>query len=869
LKNQKQIPPKLATKLLHTFLRTDLAEEVEGDLEEKFYSDVKSKSIIRSKFNYWFEVLNYLRPFAIRKSKSYSNHYPMYKSYFKIGWRNLLKNKTYSLINIGGLAIGLACCTAIALYIWDEFSYDRFHTNYSTIYRVVEKQAQAGNIYNVAVTPGPLVPVLKSDFSEVDQTCRIGRIWTSSLLKTETLAAEPRNILVVDNSFFSLFDFKLLKGNSEKVLLNTDEIVISEALAEKLFGTNWETDHVLGRPIEYNKEYILTLSGVVANPPTNSHIQFDALLSQKIEALSEFNYNWENNNCHTYISLHPLADQKSFEAKITKLLFNYSSDTTTTLALQPLSKIYLHSNFDFQSDWIKAGNIIYIKIFAVVGSLVLLIALFNFINLSTARAMNRAKEVGVRKVIGAFQKQLIVQFLIEGFILTLLAMGISLIFLQLFLPLLNIISGKTLVIPFLSTTFIISIIILSFIISFTAGIYPAFFLASFKPAKVLKGFFTTGSSPFFRKSLIVSQFTFSIVLIIGTIVIYKQIIFLQNKNLGFDKAQLIHVTLKNESLSKSLLLKNDLKNQSSITDATIASRNLVNVNSSTDNILWEGKEEGNNMRLFQLNIDPDFISTTGMTLMAGRNFDSNIGTDTTSAYIINETAAREMGWTPDQAIGKVLRFWDIDGSVIGVVKDFHFRPMTVSVEPMLLRYWPWENNSVLLVKVKANQVSEALTSIETLYKKYDSESEFQYRFIDQVIENQYRAEQNTARIVLYFSILTIIVSCLGLFGLAAYTAEKRTKEIGVRKVMGASVSSIVNLLSKDFIKLVLIAILFASPFAWWIVNQWLNSFAYKVEVEWWVFLVSGLTAITIALLTVSSQSINAAKMNPVNSLKSE
>jgi putative ABC transport system permease protein len=793
----------------------------------------------------------------------------MFQSYFKIGWRNLLKNKGYSMINIAGLAMGLACSIAIALYVLDEYGYDRFHTNYNSIYRVVEKQIQAGNLYDLAVTPGPLAPVLKADFDEVQQTCRIGRTWQPAILKTEGSNVETWDVLVVDNSFFSVFDFTLIKGNPKKVLLGPNEIVISQSLAEKLFGTNWEAGNILGGQIEYNKSRILTLSGIAANPPTNSHIQFDVLLSQKYDEANSDNYNWNSSNYHTYIELNPLSDQKIVESKIAKHLLKYSSDTNISLALQPLSEIYLYSDFDFQTDWSKAGSIVYSRIFMAVGCIVLVIALFNFINLSTARAINRAKEVGVRKVIGALHKQLIAQFLSEASIVTLLAMCFALLLLQLALPLLNNMAEKSLTIPFQSVSFVLSVIVSSFLISLLAGFYPAFYLASFKPAKVLKGVFAIRSGLFFRQSLIVAQFTFSVMLIIGTLVIYKQLTYMQNKNLGFDKTQLIHITLNNEFLTKSSLLKNELRNQSSIADATVSSQNLVNVTSSTGNIIWEGKDEKAAIRLSQMNIDPDFLSTTGIKLVAGRNFDPAIASDTASAYIINETAAKSMGWTPDQSIGKKLKFWDINGVIIGVVKDFHFRPLTAAIEPMLFRNWPWDESSALLVKAKANQVADALTSIETLFKKYDTESQFQFRFIDQAIESQYHTEHNTGRIILSFSILAILISCLGLFGLAAYTAERRTREIGIRKVMGASVSSIVNLLSKDFVKLVFIAILLASPIAWWLVKQWLNSFAYKIELDWWVFALSGVTAIGIALITVSGQSIKAALMNPVNSLKSE
>ena len=798
----------------------------------------------------------------------------MIRNYIKIALRNLIRNKGYSLINIGGLAIGLACCIAIGLYIWDEYSYDRFHTYHDNIYRVVEQQNQAGTLYDIAVTPGPLAPVLKADFAEIRQTCRMGMKWSGDVLQFGEKTVEPEEIFVVDNSFFSLFDFKLILGNPKKALLNPDDIVISEKMAARIFGLGWQrSGKLLGQQIQHSNGRVLTLAGVAKNPPANSHIQFDVLLSLRFEELNskDILYNWNSNNYHTYILIHPEANAMALEQKLFNHLNKYEKRTVkSTLSLQPLSDIYLHSDFDFHTDWSKRSDIIYVKIFLVVGTIVLLIGLFNFINLSTARAMSRAKEVGVRKVIGAIHKQLITQFLSETLIMTALAVCLALFFLQLFLPLLNDIAGKSLIVPFNELSFQFALLGFTLIVSVLAGIYPAFYLSGFKPAKVLKGFFVTRSGQFFRQSLVVSQFTFSVILIIGTLVIYKQLAFLQNKNLGFDQNQLMYLHLKKEVRPYALLMKNDLENETCIAAAATTSTNLVDVSTSTDDLHWEGQDPEDKFLLTHVNIDPDFLSTTGMTLAAGRNFKFAIPSDTSSAYLINETAAKRMGWTPDQAIGKELTFWtDYKGFVIGVVKDFHFRPMTTAIEPCLFRYWPRQSNSGLFVKVKANQIQQAISVIAKFYKKYDPKTTPHYEFVDQALENQYRMQQNTARIVLYFSILAIVVSCLGLFGLATYTAEQRTKEIGVRKVLGASVASIVNLLSTQFLKLVLIAILVASPIAWWSMNQWLKDFAYKIGIEWWMFVLSGLTAISISLLTVSVQSIKAALMNPVKSLRSE
>ncbi|MDJ1498681.1 ABC transporter permease [Cytophagaceae bacterium DM2B3-1] len=797
----------------------------------------------------------------------------MLYNYLKIAFRNLVRNRVYSLINIGGLAIGLACCICIGLYIWDEYSYDRFHTGYKDIYRVVEKQTQAGATYKVAVTPGPLATALQTDFAEVKQTCRIGRIWYSGVLQTPQASVEPEDILVTDNSFFHLFDFKLLRGNSGTVLSNPDDIVITPRIAAQLFGSDWrQSDSLIGTMLTFPNGRTLTVAGVAAPPPTNSHIQFDALLSAQFDRLdtNSGNYTWDNNAYHTYILLNSQARTEPFAAKLYHYLDKFTSNTDpTTLSLQPLSDIYLHSDFDFQSDWSKTSNSIYIRIFLTTGSIVLLIALFNFVNLSTARAMKRAREVGVRKAIGAVKNQLVIQFMGEAIGTTFIAVGVALLLVQLFLPAVNDISGKLLQVPFQDTRFCLTLFVFTFLTGVLAGIYPALHLSDFQPVVVLKSFSATHSGKLLRQSIVVAQFSLSVVLMVSTIVIYKQLTFIQNKNLGFDKSQLLYVRLKNELRAKGALIKAELKKQASIAQVTTTSGNLVDLNTSTDSFQWEGQPAGDRLLITHMNIDPDFLATTGMTLVAGRNFSASRVTDTSSAYILNEAAAKRMGWTAQQALGKKLQFWNRQGQVIGVVKDFHFHPVTTSIEPFVFRYWPQHNISGLFVKVHPYKIHEAIQAIEEAYKVHNSQTAPYYEFVDQSLNSQYRTEQNTARIVFYFAVLTILVSCLGLFGLATYMAEQRIKEIGIRKVLGASVPEIVNLLSKDLLKLVGIGIGVASPIAWYVMNQWLQNFAYRIEIEWWMFGIVGGVAIVIALLTISLQSIRAALVNPVHSLRSE
>ena len=791
----------------------------------------------------------------------------MYKSYFKIGWRNLAKSKGYSVINIAGLAIGLACCLSIALYIQDEYSYDHFHKNGANIYRVVQHQTKQGVVYDLASTPGPLAGAIKKDFAEVEDVCRIRRI--SGILKIGETVVEPEGLKLVDNSFFRIFDFELLAGNPNKVLLRPDEVVISEDVAKTIFGADWKNSkEMLGHPVLYNNRQPLTLSGVVKNPPANSHIQFDVLLSMSLEESQRY-YHWDNHNYHTYALLNNDVNTLDLDNKLDPyFLKQFSYSFHNSLSLQPLYDIYLHSNFAYLTDWGKTGSIVYIRIFLAVGIMVLLIAVFNFINLSTARASQRAKEVGVRKVVGAARRQLIVQFLSESAIVTFMSVGFAIVLTQLTLPVLNDITGKSLRLLTSDLLFLLGIIAFSVMLSLMAGLYPAFYISNFRPAKVLKGLFTGQSKHFFRQSLVVCQFTFSTILVTGSIVVYEQLRYMQDRDLGFDQSQLLYVKMKNKVLDKAHVIKSELENQGSTRHVAATSANLVEINNSTFGISWEGQEAGDKFEITQLNVDDDFIETADMELVAGRDFDINRSSDTTS-YVINETAAVRMGWTPNEAVGKSVKLWDAEGKVTGVVRDFHFKRLSKLIEPVILRCWPKGGYSGILVRTKPGFNHEAIAAIEQVYKKHEDQAALHYEFVDQSLENQYRAEQNTGRIIFYFSGLSVFVSCLGLLGLAAYTAQQRMKEIGIRKVLGAGVASIVGLLSNDFLKLIMIALLTAMPLSWWIMSDWLEDFAYRIAVEWWMFAVSGLVAIAIASITVIWQSVKSAIANPINSLKSE
>jgi len=794
----------------------------------------------------------------------------MLKNYLLVAWRILIKNKMYSAINIAGLAIGFACCVALGLYIYDEWNYDRFHGQKDNIYRLVTRQVQTGGSFDVAVTPGPLAPALKDEYPEIVQTCRIGR-QRNGILEYKEKIVEPSKILMVDNSFFSLFDFKLIRGNAATVLLQPEEAVISEHLADQYFGKDWRTtDILLGRTIKFNKDQLLTLTGVIQDPPANSHIQYDFLMSWRYDEKFSRHVNWNSNNYHTYILVKPGTSISQLKDKLLNYFPNKNKgDKETKIYLQSLLDIHLHSNFAFHTDWSKTSSMIYIRIFLAVGLIVLLIALFNFINLSTAKAVMRMREVGVRKTIGAGRHQLLFQFFGESLMLAFIAILFAFGLLQGFLPILNSIAAKSLSIPY-TLNFLLVLVGFTLLSGLLAGIYPAVYLLGFRPVKVLKGIFDLHSGRLFRQVLVVSQFTLSLILVIGTIVIYRQLNFLQSKDLGFDQAQLLNLKIKTDGALQFNLIKRELLSQSSISAAAATSQTLIDVINSTGMIRWQGQAADQKLMFTSINVDADYLPTSGMQLISGRNFDAKISSDTGKAYLINETASARMGWTPEEAIGKTFSIWDKSGNIVGVIKDFHFKPLTASIEPFVFRYWPSESFQYLLLKLQPHRIQEGINTMEKIYKKFDPKTSIQYDFVNELVDNQYRTQQRSGKVVLYFSILTIFISCLGLFGLVTFSTDQKIKQIGIRKVLGASVQSIVQLLSQDFIKLVLVlAIIMAIPVSIWLMNRWLQGFAYKINMEWWMFASASGLVLTIAFLTLSFQTIKSSMANPVNSLRVE
>ncbi|MGH2649032.1 MAG: ABC transporter permease, partial [Ginsengibacter sp.] len=777
----------------------------------------------------------------------------MFKNYLKTAWRNIRKNKLFSFINILGLSIGIATCFIIMLYVQDELSYDRFNKNANNIARVVFLADIDGGKINESVTMPPVAETMKKDFPEVQDATRILSFGAPKTIYNNTVFKDNQFALV-DPNFFSIFTLPMVKGNAKTALAQPDAIVLTQETAEKYFGK----EEPIGKIIEINTDSnrLYKVTGVIKNIPANSHFHFDAFGSMTgwADAKSD---SWMNGGYHTYLLLKPGTDLKKMEAKFPAMVAKYmgpqiqqemglslkdfiTKGNSLGFALQPLTDIHLHS--DTNNEFEPGGNESYVYIFGGVAIFMLIIACINFINLSTAGASKRAKEVGVRKVAGSGKLQLIGQFLSESILIAFFALFIAFALVKLGLPAFNDISGKHLS---FDVKPILAFIGLGLLVGIVAGIYPAFYLSSFKPIAVLKGKLTTNHKSFsLRSGLVVFQFFISVALIIGTIVVYQQMKYIQNKDLGYNKEQLITIPNsyalgKNEQVFKQQMLQDPR-----IINATASYYKPAGPTNYNNALAYP---QGNDHLIVggvEYHVDENYIPTLGMKMVSGRNFSKEFTTDS-FAIILNETAAKAFGWNDMSALGKtVIRQNSDKGNnvpfhVIGVVKNFNFKSLHEAISPLYMSLQP---EGGLIFKIKTTDVAGLLATMKKQWDSYKTDQPFTYSFLDDLFNKTYSAEQKTGAILNIFSILIILVACLGLFGLVTYTAEQRTKEIGIRKVLGASVMQVTQMLSKDFLKLVLIASIIAFPAAWWAMNKWLQSFAYRIHIEWWVFVVAALSA---------------------------
>ncbi|AUD03384.1 ABC transporter permease [Spirosoma pollinicola] len=811
----------------------------------------------------------------------------MLQNYIKIAWRNLVRNRAFSAINIVGLALGLATCLLIMLFVLDELSYDRFNEKADRIVRVIFRGTSAGGKMNEAHVMPPTAQTLKADYPEVEEATRI-RQGGVPVVTVDNKTFRDASVAFVDSNFFQVFTLPLLEGrdagpNAKTALNRPNTAVITKAMASKYFGNQ----NPIGKMIamkSWNATYQVT--GVIDQVPVNSHFHFDLFLSMSSIPEAKAS-SWMTSEFFTYLVLPKGYDYTQLEAKLPQVVEKYmgpqlqqsmgmslaqfrKKGNDIGLYLQPLTDIHLHS--DFAYDLGTNGNIQYVYIFGSIALFMLIIACINFMNLSTAGAAKRAKEVGIRKVMGSVRSSLTSQFLVESLLLTALALALAVGLVYLALPAFNELADKALTLNFFTTFWLLpGLLLLGVLVGILAGSYPAFFLSSFKPIVVLKSAKFTGSrqSIGLRSGLVVVQFSISIILTVGTTVVYQQLNYIRNKKLGYDKEQVL-------VLPETWLLG---KNETVFREQVMQDSRVVNVSTST--YLPAGPSNNNNffvypetnttqlVKTLRYYVDYAYMPTLGMQLAAGRNFSKTYGTDSLGV-ILNETAAKTLGWS--NAVGHTISHSDNQGHtstfrVIGVVKDFHFKSLHEPISPLVMTLG--QTGGTVIVKVKTKDLTGLLANLKKQWDQLAPEAPFTYSFLDDRFNNVYKSEQKIGQILGLFAGLTIFVACLGLFGLAMFTAEQRTKEIGVRKVLGASVASIVGLLSKDFLKLVLIAILLAVPVAWYVMDKWLQDFAYKIDLSWWVFAMAGVLAISIALLTVSFQSVKAALMNPVKSLRSE
>ena len=789
----------------------------------------------------------------------------MLRSYIKIAWRNLWKNKTFSFINILGLALGMACSLLIMIWVQSELHMDRFHQNDSQLYRVMENQQYTGVLNTFASTPGILAENIVKDIPEIQLASQM--LWEESPLFTVGSTFEKEKGRYVQGDFLTMFSFPLKEGNPKTALKRPDGLVISQKLADKYF----KGQDPIGKTVRIDNKDDVMVTGVLANIPETSSLKFDFLMSyDHWQKANKWSKDWGNNGPRCYVLLAPNTSIDRVNAKIKSYIKAKKKDSNVDLFLQNYGDSYLHSNWEAGKQ--NGGRIEYVKTFSIVAIFILAIACINFMNLATARSVKRSKEVGVRKVVGAYKNSLIGQFLGESMLITLLSLVFSVLLVLLILPVFNTLTEKHLSLDFSDPTFLLLLVSLSVITGLVAGSYPALFMSSLNPVIILKGSLKfKASATYFRKGLVVLQFGLSILLILGTIVVYRQIQYIQTKNLGYDRENLLYMPLEGDLQKNFQAFRQDLEQQPGIKSVTCAQSDPLEVGSSTQGVKWPGKDTTQLMLFSQNSISYDYIKTMGIKLLDGRDFSPAFSTDT-SNYLINEASARKMGYK--DPVGKEMTMWDKKGKIIGLMKDFHFNSLHTAIEPLILRLQRGVSDTTnnwgsVLVRTQAGQTKQAVASMEAAFKRFNPHFPFKYSFTDQEFANLYKAENTVSKLSSYFAFLAIFISCLGLFGLATFTAEQRTKEIGIRKVLGASVTNLVGMLSKEFIQLVLMAAFIAFPLGWYFLSGWLEKYAYRIDFEWWYFLVAITAAVLIALVTVSFQSIKAALMNPVKSLRSE
>ncbi|MBV6645433.1 MAG: ABC transporter permease [Cyclobacteriaceae bacterium] len=786
----------------------------------------------------------------------------MIRNIFKVAIRNIFRNKVNSFINIFGLSLGITSFVLISFWVRDEITFDRYHKNIDGIFRVLEFQFYSDRIGTTSSTPGVLVPHLKENYPEVKYATRL--TWTEETLFSVPEKNHFETCRYVDGDFLKIFSFDFVAGDKETALDDKYSVVLSEELASRYFGDQ----EAVGQTIKVRNDRSLRVTGVFKSWPKNcTYGDFDALLSiEEYIDRNEWAAEWGNNNLRTVVQLHDPTNYRVFDAKIKNIIREQKEDYEIDLWLQPFGETHLYSNYENGQQ--KGGRILYVRIFSIVAIFILLIACINFMNLATAQAVKRAKEVGLRKVVGAVKGNLMFQFLGESLTFALISGAMALAASFMLIPMFNTITDKQIIFDF--DGFLL--LILMGTILFTglfSGSYPAFVISRYRPAEVLKGVVKSGKKANnLRKSLVVVQFSLSIIIIFSTIVISKQLQYVQDQDTGFDKSGLIYMSLRDDMDEKFDVIRTELLSNSSILNATATSFPPLRIGNSTWSVEWPGKSPEEKILFSNQSVDHQYVETMGLDLSAGRSFEAKYTTDT-SNFLLNETAAKKMGFSPEEAVGQTITLWDRHvGKVVGVLKDFNFSSAHTEIRPMLLMHdLSWYN--YLVVRADGSKLKEAINSLQTIQEKFASAYPFEYEFVDKDWAEFYETEQRTGQLFNAFAFISIVISCLGLFGLSAFAIQQRTKEIGVRKVLGASISSIIKLVSRDFALLVMIAAVIGSPIAWYFMDNWLSDFAFRIELSFLIPLLATFLVLMIAFLTIFYHSLKAARNNPVEALRYE
>ncbi|MEM1134294.1 MAG: ABC transporter permease [Bacteroidota bacterium] len=863
--NRKPTPPRLLLRFFKWFCHPSLHVYIEGDLLELYQERVEKAGKRKADWRFALDVLLLFRPSIIKPLEGYNqlNHYGMFRHNLLITYRSILRNKTSFFINLVGLSTSLACALLIYFWVNDELSVDKFHEKDNRLYQVMRNWETSNNVLTFEGTPGRLAYSLVEEMPEVEMAIADRPSFNNKgILSTEKkqIKASER---YVSQDFFNIFSYNLIHGNNNEAFSDKYAVVLSDELALKLFNT---TADIIGKTIEWDHgdfsgSYLI--SGVFKTPPSNSSMQFDILFSYELflEKRPEF-LNWDNSNPATYVLLKEDTDIDLFNKKIAGFVKSKLPTSKSTLFLRQYSDQYLYGTYENGIQ--TGGRITYVKLFSIVATFILIIACINFMNLSTARASRRLKEIGIKKAIGAKRKTLIIQFLSESIAMAFLSLTVSFLLILILLPQFHYISGKQLTLTF-DASLILSVLGFVVFIGFLSGSYPALYYSGFRPTAILKEKLLTSTGELWiRKGLVIFQFTVSVILISSVFIVSKQLSFIQKKNLGYNKDNIIYFTNEGKVLEGLEIFLAEIKKISGVVHASNFANDLTGKHGSTSGLNWEGKNPDESISFGNLEVGYDLIELLEIEVVAGRTFSSQFNSER-SKIIFNESAVKAMGL--ENPVGKTVKLWGEDRQIIGIVKDFHFESLYKEIRPCFLQLYPISNQT--LVRIKVGTETETLTQLQKFYQEYNQGLPFDYQFLDQDYQALYAAEKRVSTLSQYFAGIAILISCLGLLGLAAFASERRTKEISIRKILGSSIWRIIGLLSIDFAKMVLVAILIAMPVSFVILKRWLENFSYRINMEWWIFALAGLVAIIIAFVTISSQSIKAALSNPVDALKNE